>query len=181
VYAEFGWAGFHFDRVAKRAEVSRDVLYRRYADKEALLLAALGDARLPTITGDGDIYERILTYARDIYSYFTSPLGVASLRLHIEAAQFPELYQAYRTKIVDPNIAGNVAALEAAAADGEIGPVTDSAATVEAIGGGVIIHALYSQHSGAKRGESPAVSDNVEVAVQSIVAAVLGHRGAARD
>jgi AcrR family transcriptional regulator len=72
VYAQYGWASFHFDRVAKAARVSRDVLYRRYSDREALLIDAMADAELPTVGDYGPIRDRLTSYALDIYAYFTS-------------------------------------------------------------------------------------------------------------
>jgi AcrR family transcriptional regulator len=140
-YAEFGWAGFHFDRVAKSAQVSRDVLYRRYADKESLLLDALTNAALPIVSGQGQIRDQLMTYAQEMYSYFTAADGIASLRIHLEAAQFPELYRAYRSRVVDPNFEVNVAALDQAVRNGEIRRGANSVAVLEAIGGGVLIHA----------------------------------------
>ncbi len=176
-YAEFGWAGFHFDRVAKSAQVSRDVLYRRYADKESLLLDALADAVLPTVSGRGPIHDQLMTYARDIYDYFTSADGIASLRIHLEAAQFPDLYRAYRTRVVDPNFERNVAALDQAARDGQLRTVADSLAVLEAIGGGVLIHALFSQHAGATRGAAPLRRDRLEAALTSFVALAVDDPG----
>lgn len=172
-YAEFGWAAFHFDRVAKSAQVSRDVLYRRYADKESLLLDALAAAVLPTVSGDGPIRDQLMTYARDIYAYFISADGIASLRVHLEATQFPELYRAYRNRVVDPNFDINVAALDQAARNGELRDNTDSLAILEAIGGGVLIHALYSQHAGATREASPPRRDRLDAALTNVVTLVL--------
>lgn len=172
-YAEFGWAAFHFDRVAKSAQVSRDVLYRRYADKEGLLLDALADAVLPTVNGPGPIHERLMTYARDIYDYFTSADGVASLRIHLEAAQFPELYRAYRCRVVDPNFELNIAALGHAARRGELREGTDPVAVLEAIGGGVLIHALFSQQAGATQKMSTLSRERLETALANFVALAL--------
>ena len=148
-YAEFGWSGFHFDRVAKAAQVSRDVIYRRYPDREALLLDALADAVLPVVDGRGSIREQLMRYARDIYRYFTSAEGIASLRIHLEGQQFPQLYHAYRERVVDPNFVVNLAALDAAGYRGDLRETIDTVAVLEAIGGGVLIHALFSQHAGA--------------------------------
>lgn len=148
-YAEFGWSGFHFDRVAKIAQVSRDVIYRRHADRESLLLDALADAVLPVVDGRGPIRGQLMRYARDIYRYFTSAEGIASLRIHLEGQQFPQLYQAFRERVVDPNFVANVAALDAAAHAGDLRENIDTTAILEAIGGGLLIHALFSQHAGA--------------------------------
>lgn len=172
-YAEFGWAAFHFDRVAKSAQVSRDVLYRRYADKESLLLDALADAVLPTVSGKGRIRDQLMTYARDIYAYFTSADGIASLRIHLEANQFPELYRAYRSRVVDPNFEVNIAALDQAARNGELRKNAASLAILEAIGGGVLIHALYSQRAGATREAVPLTRDRLEATLTNFVALAL--------
>lgn len=174
VYAELGWAGFHFDRVAKSAGVSRDVLYRRYTDQEALLLDALADAVLPTVAaGEGPIRDRLMTYARDIYTYFTSADGVSSLRIHLEARQFPELYEKYRSRVVDPNFVVNISALNEAARRGDLRETADPVAVLESIGGGVLIHALFSQHSGAVQGAAPLSPDRLETALTSFVSLAL--------
>ncbi|MGV0714450.1 TetR/AcrR family transcriptional regulator [Mycolicibacterium sp. XJ662] len=173
VYAEFGWVGFHFDRVAKAARVSRDVLYRRFSDREALLIDALADAVLPTVTGDGPIRDQLMTYARDIYTYFTSADGIASLRIHLEAKQFPELYAAFRSRVVDPNFVVNIAALDEAARRGDLRETADPVAVLESIGGGVLIHALYSQHAGALDGASPMSPGRLDAALRNFVALAL--------
>ncbi|SBS79143.1 conserved hypothetical protein [uncultured Mycobacterium sp.] len=172
-YAEFGWAGFHFDRVAKSARVSRDVLYRRYSDKASLLLDALADAVLPTVHGGGPIRDQLMTYAREMHSYFTSADGVASLRIHLEAAQFPDLYRAYRDRVVDPNFVVNIAALNRAAAGGHLRKTADPTAVLEAIGGGVLIHALFSQHAGATKAASQQGRKRLEAALASFVELAL--------
>lgn len=173
VYAEFGWAGFHFDRVAKAARVSRDVLYRRFPDREALLIDALADAVLPTVAGDGPIRDRLMTYARDIYTYFTSADGIASLRIHLEGKQFPDLYAAFRSRVVDPNFEVNIAALGEAARRGGLRAKVDPVAVLESIGGGVLIHALYSQHAGALANASPPSPDHLDAVLGSFVALAL--------
>ena len=179
-YAEFGWAAFHFDRVAKSAQVSRDVLYRRYADKESLLLDALADAVLPTVSGHGPIREQLMTYAHDIYEYFTSADGIASLRIHLEATQFPELYHAYRSRVVDPNFDVNIAALDQAARNGQLRRNADSMAILEAIGGGVLIHALYGQRAGATRKAAPLSRDRLEAALTNFVTLALEDQRSSR-
>jgi AcrR family transcriptional regulator len=173
VYAEFGWAGFHFDRVAKAAGVSRDVLYRRYSDREALLIDGLAAAVLPTVAGDGPIRDRLMTYARDIYSYFTSADGIASLRMHLEAAHFPDTYAMYRAQVVDPNFDVNIASLDGAARSGELREGIDPVAVLEAIGGGVLIHALFGQHGGAIKGASPLSPEHLEAALRNFVSLAL--------
>ena len=145
------------------------MLYRRYPDKESLLLDALADAVLPTVHGVGPIRDQLMTYARQMHSYFTSADGVASLRIHLEAAQFPDLYRAYRERVVDPNFVVNIAALNTAADAGHLRRTADPTAVLEAIGGGVLIHALFSQHAGATKAASQLTRKRLAAALTSFV------------
>lgn len=153
------------------------MLHRRYADKESLLLDALANAALPIVSGRGPIRDQLMTYAQDMYSYFTAADGIASLRIHLEAAQFPELYRAYRSRVVDPNFEVNVAALNQAVRNGEIRRGANSVAVLEAIGGGVLIHALYSQRAGATREASPLSRDRLDAALTSFITLALDDPG----
>lgn len=137
------------------------------------MLDALADAVLPTVNGKGRIRDQLMTYARDIYQYFTSADGIASLRIHLEATQFPELYLAYRSRVVDPNFQINIAALDQAARDGKLRKGADSLAILEAIGGGVLIHALYSQRAGATRKAMPHSRKRLEATLTNFVALAL--------
>ena len=137
------------------------------------MLDALADAVLPTVSGKGRIRDQLMTYARDIYEYFTSADGIASLRIHLEAIQFPELYRAYRSRVVDPNFDVNIAALDQAARNGELRKNADSVAILEAIGGGVLIHALYSQRAGATRQAVPLSRDRLKATLKNFVALAL--------
>ncbi len=149
------------------------MLYRRYPDKESLLLDALADAVLPTVSGRGGVDGQLMTYARDMYDYFTSADGVASLRMHLEAAHFPDLYRAYRSRVVDPNFEVNIAALDRAARDGGLRSAINSLAVLEAVGGGVLIHALFSQHSGAGQRSSRVGQRKLQSALSNLVALAL--------
>lgn len=64
---EAGYAGFTFEAVASRARTSKAVLYRRWHDKEALLLAVLGHQGfgVPVETPDiGSLREDVLIALR---------------------------------------------------------------------------------------------------------------------
>lgn len=142
LYAREGWAGFHFEGVAKAAGVSKDAVYRRYPDARSLLLDALSDQAVPLLADDLPIEEALVALACDVFTYFAGGNGYANLRVHIDAAQHPDILQQYRIRVVEPQISQNVGVLERARDDGQLHPDTSCAAVIEALGGAVMIYAL---------------------------------------
>lgn len=142
LYAREGWAGFHFDGVARAAGVSKDAVYRRYPDAQALLLDALSAQVIPALAEDRPIEEALVAYACDVFAYFAGGTGYANLRIHVDAVQYPDLLQKYREGVVEPQIAQAVAVLERARQRGQLHPDTSCAAVIEAVGGAVMIYAL---------------------------------------
>ncbi len=64
---EKGYAGFGFEAIAERARTGKAALYRRWPDKEALLLAVLahqGYGRVTEIPDTGSLREDVLTLLR---------------------------------------------------------------------------------------------------------------------
>ncbi len=145
LYAREGWAGFHFDGVAKAAGVSKDAVYRRYADAQALLLDALADQTVPVLADDLPIEEALVAYACGVFAYFASGNGYANLRVHIDAARYPDILREYRIRVIEPQIQQAVNVLEAARKSGEIHPDASSTAVVEALGGAVMVCALATR------------------------------------
>ena len=144
LYAREGWAGFHFEGVAKAAGVSKDAVYRRYSDAQSLLLDALADQTVPALAGDQPIEDALVAYACDVFTYFASGNGNANLRVHVDGGQYPEVLQEYRKRVVEPQIQKAVGVLERARQQGQIHPDTSSAAVIEALGGAVMVYALAS-------------------------------------
>lgn len=144
LYAREGWSGFHFEGVAKAAGVSKDAVYRRYSDAQALLIDALSDQAVPALAGDRPIEEALVAYACDAFTYFASGNGYANLRVHVDAVQYPDVLQQYRIRVVEPQIAHAVSVLERARAAGQLHPDTSCTAVIEALGGAVMVYALAS-------------------------------------
>lgn len=142
LYAREGWAGFHFEGVAKAAGVSKDAVYRRYSDARSLLLDALADQTTPALADDRPIEDALVAYACEVFTYFAGGNGYANLRVHIDAGQYPDVLRHYRTRVVEPQIAHAVGVLERARDDGQLHPDTSCAAVVEALGGAVMVYAL---------------------------------------
>jgi AcrR family transcriptional regulator len=144
LYAREGWAGFHFEGVAKAAGVSKDAVYRRYSDAQSLLLDALSDQMVPALASDQPIEEALVAYACDVFGYFASGNGNANLRVHVDGGQYPEVLQEYRKRVVEPQIEQAVAVLEQARQNEEIHSDASAAAVIEALGGAVMVYALAS-------------------------------------
>ncbi len=142
LYAREGWAGFHFEGVARAAGVSKDAVYRRYSDAEVLLLEALSDQSVPTLVDDRPIEEALVAYACDVFAYFASGNGYANLRVHIDGARYPNVLQQYRDRVVNPQITQAVSVLEKIKKAGALHPETSTGAVVAALGGAVIVLAL---------------------------------------
>lgn len=142
LYAREGWAGFHFEGVARAAGVSKDAVYRRYSDAETLLLDALSAQSLPQLADDRPVEEALVAFGCDVFAYFASGNGYANLRVHIDGGRYPNVLAQYRDRVVQPQITQAVTVLEKAKEAGAIHPDTSTGAVVEALGGAVIVLAL---------------------------------------
>lgn len=117
-------------------------MYRRYTDARAMLLEALSDQAVPLLAADRPIEEALVEFAGDIFTYFAGGNGYANLRVHIDAAQYPDVLQQYRIRVVEPQIRQAVGVLERARDEGQLHPDTSCASVIEALGGAVMIYAL---------------------------------------
>ncbi|MEP6482409.1 MAG: TetR/AcrR family transcriptional regulator [Rhodoglobus sp.] len=94
---ENGYAAFTFESVAARAETSRPVLYRRWADRGELMLAAMDRAQVlaPVEVPDtGDLRTDVVTLLRRIND---ARAGFAA----VLSAQLGEYYRETGTSLAD--------------------------------------------------------------------------------
>lgn len=169
LYAREGWAGFHFDGVAKAAGVSKDAVYRRYADAQALLLDALSDAGVPVLGEELPVEEALIEYAGEVFTYFAGGTGYANLRVHIDGPQHPTVLQQYRSRVVEPQLAAAVDVLERARRGGRLHPDADPAAVMAALGGAVMVYALASAAPEGVGAPDDAVMRQLAVFVRQIL------------
>ena len=76
-----GYAGFAFEAIAERAQTGKAVLYRRWPDKEALLLAVLAHQGFSVpveIPDTGSLREDVLTLLRSANRLGDSAAGLFS-------------------------------------------------------------------------------------------------------
>ena len=107
VFLQHGYVGATTDQVAARAAVSKQTLYRNFADKQRLfaevvldstvsLAGELADAAVVSLDGAHDVHEAIRTFARGFLGGLLVPDVVRLRRLVIaEADRFPEIGRAW--------------------------------------------------------------------------------------
>jgi AcrR family transcriptional regulator len=133
--------------VAKLAGVSKDAVYRRYRDPQALLLDALSDQSVPALPANLPIEEALIAFASETFAYFTSGDGYANLRVHVDGAKHPQVLEAYRTRVLEPQLAQAVEVIERARRAGHVDSGVSPSAVIEALGGAVMLYALAAGHA----------------------------------
>lgn len=144
LYDEVGWAGFNFDAVAARASTGKAAIYRRWSSKEELLTAALSARTRGVTTADtGSLQGDLERLAEQLLANYTSPNGLVSLRLFVEAQHHPEL-GSRAVQRLDAHLAESAQIAERAVARGEISAV-DAPLVMAAVSGGVLNLVLASR------------------------------------
>lgn len=135
--AENGFRGSSMDGIARRAEVGKAALYRRWKSKSALVAAAMQtvsgtDAAVPN-TGSlrGDVRELLDGVATWLGDHRTRRVYPDLLA---EAQRDPALADALMEYIGAPRRRRGHAVLERAAARGEVSPVADRELLLDTLG-----------------------------------------------
>jgi AcrR family transcriptional regulator len=91
--AEVGYAKLTIDGVARRAQTSTPVLYRRWPSRAGLVLAAVGCQASPAgeIPDSGDLRADLLAHLRRVAQRFDGVLGEAVRGLLVETLRDDEL------------------------------------------------------------------------------------------
>ena len=92
VYAEAGWAGFTFDEIAARSGAGKAAIYRRWESKLDILRDAwrAASAGFVEVPDTGDLRGDLVFVAMTLAGRLDEPVGIAELRLFIDAKLFPE-------------------------------------------------------------------------------------------
>ena len=104
LFGERGVEGVCVEAVAARAGVGKATIYRRWASKEELLIAALGSMKSPMADPDtgnvrDDLVELLSVLVRDVDDpKFSRQFAM----LHGEGEAYPRLLERYRETVTEP-------------------------------------------------------------------------------
>jgi AcrR family transcriptional regulator len=145
VLREEGFGGFTVDAVASRAGVGKATIYRRWAGKEDLILAAAETvvADLPS-PDTGSIRDDLLVIARAVAAHFTSDVaGCLAADLAAEATRNEEA-RALMRRFTSARRRISVGVVRRAIERGQLRADVDPDTVVEAIVGPIFFRARLS-------------------------------------
>jgi AcrR family transcriptional regulator len=146
---EVGFAGMTVEAVAARAGVGKPAIYRRYADKVALTIAAIAtllpELEVPEL-GDSRREMRMgidRGWPPDADAYLALIGGLAA-----EHKRFPELIAAFRETILLPRRAIAQTVVERAQARGDVRTDVDPEMAIDLLAGPLLARAFAGRDTG---------------------------------
>jgi AcrR family transcriptional regulator len=117
-----GYAGLSIEAVAARAGVAKTTIYRRWAGKDELVLAALSKVKGPLPRPRGNSVREDLTYIAEQVrtNWLDSTNGRLMQRLAADGYARPDLYRRFRDQVVGPRQQVTFDVLHRGAERGEI-------------------------------------------------------------
>lgn len=142
---ESGFEGMSVDAVAARAGVGKATIYRRWATKEALVVAVLQrTAGMVRVPDTGSVRTDLLAIVADIVRIMnTSGIAGALPRLLASVLSNPTFTEAWWQTVVAPRRAAIVALVERGKVRGEVRAGADSDLLTDMVTGPLILHALF--------------------------------------
>lgn len=141
MFLEFGAGQTSIEQVAQRAGVTRATVYRRFPDKSALLIQAIGSVQADRAPGalDWPDVDRMLT---DWASYLSDPRNRRLLRrIYGSVDDYPELLLAYRNTHGGRRASAVLATLDRARNLRQLPPDSDLEVLLQILNG-AILHRL---------------------------------------
>ena len=99
-----GYARLTLDSLAEAAAVTKPTIYRRFKNKDEVIVAAVERMASPKMPSrSGDVYEDLLVAVREIRKAFSDP-GTSSLlgTMLVEERHTPELVMRLRARLFSP-------------------------------------------------------------------------------
>jgi AcrR family transcriptional regulator len=127
VFAEQGFEGVCVELVAARAGVGKATIYRRWPNKEELLLAALGSLKSPYPEPQGvSVRDDLLAIADVMCADRADPRKARRYALLLgEGEKYPRLMARYKAEVVEPRRDMIRAVIRRGIETGELRPDTD--------------------------------------------------------
>lgn len=121
VYTEFGWHGFTYEAIARRAGVGKPALYRRWSSREELLIRTFDTAIYPTARDCDSLTADVRDYAHQWIAYFNDPyLAKANNQLRADRAHHPKIAELYDQLVARPRLEASRQITRRAIARGEL-------------------------------------------------------------
>ncbi len=140
---EVGFAGLTVDGVVARARASKATIYRRWATKEELAIAAFDLLPQVQIETSNNLEDDIVRYLMQYGSFAeTTSLRTVLPALTSEASRNPELAEKLRQTIIRRRVSG-IALVEAAIERGELPAATDAAIAHELFIGPILNRTFF--------------------------------------
>jgi AcrR family transcriptional regulator len=179
VYARDGWAGFTFEAVARSARVGKPAIYRRWSNREELLVAALHTTDFPTARDCGSVREDLLDYAGQFVEWYQhAHRALAARRVVYDGQANPVLMELHHNLIVRPRTEAARDITRRAIKRGEIDSTVRSSTIVDLLVGAMSTHWEMTPESGRPnlRRTFPAFAESL---VDIILAGVQVEAGSA--
>ena len=122
--AETGFAGLTIERIAERAHTGKASIYRRWPTKVDLVVDALDNLLLPSVTDppdEGDIRADLLLLLRRVAATLNGEVGTAA-RACIDQQLHPELAEQVRERLIEPRLQMTMNMLQRGVDRGEVRP-----------------------------------------------------------
>jgi AcrR family transcriptional regulator len=141
VYARDGWSGFTFEAVARTGRVGKPAIYRRWANREELLVAALHTTDFPTARDCGSVRDDLLDYASQWVEWYQhADRALAARRILYDGHANPALQELHRNLIVQPRTEAAREITRRAIKRGEIATTVRSSTVVDLLVGAMSTH-----------------------------------------
>ena len=127
LFAELGFEGVCVEAVAARAGVGKATIYRRWPNKEELLLAAFGSLKSPFPEPAGDsVRDDLLAMVKVMCADKGDPRKARRYALLLgEGDKYPRLMARYKETVVEPRRDAMRAVIRRGIQTGELRPDTD--------------------------------------------------------
>jgi AcrR family transcriptional regulator len=181
LFAEVGLQGLSIEAIAERAGVGKTTIYRRWSSKEDMIKDALDLFRSAyPIPDTGNIRNDLLSIAQEARDVFSRNPLVSKLVIKImaEIKTRPEIYHAFREKLVASRMQQLRQMVQAAQERGELRPDLDATLILSLIFSSLVYGTIFTELIGpnAQQAYEP------EAAVEALLRGIgTDQRGQARN
>jgi len=148
IYAERGLAGFTFDAVAARASIGKPALYRRWANKEDLLLAALAESLVDDAEPRASLPDDLRAFLDGLAALLARKDGLSAVRILIDARSPDGTLGPFHERVVEQLLTRKRDMTARAIARGELPPSCPLTLPLELAAGAVLVRALSAPGHG---------------------------------